>query len=254
MVTVYIMACENNKYYVGKTNNITSRMEDHYKGYGSDFTKKYKPIKMVESIEKADIFEEDKQVKKYMILYGIDNVRGGSYSTIVLPEYQMKALEKEILSINNRCYKCQEEGHYVKQCDMIMIEKLKKIIEEKDRRIDELEKMIKPEMKYDEEIDIDAIEMFEKIYKWCYDNSNYMTLYLMEKDRGDYYYFCNRKVQEEKINKKCYDIIINEIIERKKCMIIGNKDKYIIYGKPTIGNVILNKCDIDLMRKEIEQL
>ena len=41
MVAIYCLRLEENKYYVGKTNHIEFRLENHI---GSEWTKKYKPI------------------------------------------------------------------------------------------------------------------------------------------------------------------------------------------------------------------
>jgi predicted GIY-YIG superfamily endonuclease len=79
MVYIYVLRCKQNKYYVGKTNNPSMRMEDHIKGQGSEWTKMYEPIELHTLILDCDNFDEDKYVKKYMARYGIDNVRGGTH-------------------------------------------------------------------------------------------------------------------------------------------------------------------------------
>jgi hypothetical protein len=40
-----------------------------------------------------------------MDLYGIDNVRGGSYSTIILGKNVKEILKKELLTASDKCYK-----------------------------------------------------------------------------------------------------------------------------------------------------
>ena len=42
---IYVLLLEENKYYIGKSNNIDNRLESHFNGNGSAWTKKYKPIK-----------------------------------------------------------------------------------------------------------------------------------------------------------------------------------------------------------------
>ncbi len=61
---------------------------------------------ILESKETNDIMDVDKMVKKYMLIYGIDNVRGGSYNNDVLEEWQIKSLEHELklLKFNNEKY------------------------------------------------------------------------------------------------------------------------------------------------------
>ena len=95
MFNIYILLCNNNKYYVGKTkNNINKRLTQHFNGTGSLWTKKYKPIELIEEINNCDEFDEDKYVKKYMSIYGIDNVRGGSYSQLEITEEQHNVICK----------------------------------------------------------------------------------------------------------------------------------------------------------------
>ena len=40
MVYIYILKLRNNKYYIGKTQNPTFRLEDHFENNGSSWTKK----------------------------------------------------------------------------------------------------------------------------------------------------------------------------------------------------------------------
>lgn len=165
MSSIYVLKCEHNKYYVGKTKDIESRYNDHCNGYGSEFTKKYKPINTIDIIKNADEFEEDKQVKKYMSKYGIENVRGGSYSTLKLLYYQIKSLEKELLSSSDKCFKYGEEGHYANECDKSMIIKLKKELELKDKRIKELELVQSSNNKEDNYLDDLFVKEIENIEK-----------------------------------------------------------------------------------------
>ena len=117
MQTIYILECQYGKYYVGKTSrNVYSRINEHFSNYGSLWTKKYKPLKVVEIIENADLFDEDKYTKKYMLKYGINNVRGGIYSTFILPDYKLKTLREELCCAENRCYICMKKGHFASQC------------------------------------------------------------------------------------------------------------------------------------------
>ncbi len=129
---VYAIKCEDDKYFVGKTTNLESMWQRHKEGYGSVWTKLHKPLKIMETIEDADKFDEDKMVKKYMNDYGIDNVRGGSYIEDTITEDEYILLQKEIDTANDRCYYCGEEGHFQGECpdnirELELIEKHKLI-------------------------------------------------------------------------------------------------------------------------------
>ena len=113
---IYILKLKEGKYYIGKTNNIEKRWNEHITGNGSGFTKKYKPISLIKTIKSISHFDEDKYVKEYMSKYGIDNVRGGTYSNIDLDDNCIAVLEKEIRHSKNECMRCGRDTHFIKDC------------------------------------------------------------------------------------------------------------------------------------------
>jgi predicted GIY-YIG superfamily endonuclease len=113
---IYIIQCENNKYYVGRTKDYNNRFTQHINNQGSVWTRIHKPIKLLKIIPCHDPFDEDKYTKMYMSKYGIDNVRGGSYTTINIDNNIKKFIEKEIITANNLCYICKKSGHYAFKC------------------------------------------------------------------------------------------------------------------------------------------
>ena len=117
MFTIYILKLEQNKYYVGLTKYPESRIQEHFNGTGSAFTKLYKPLLIIKQIQTYDRYDEDKIVKQYMSKYGILNVRGGSYSNIELSEPIIDFLEKEIMHSRNACFRCLKRGHFMKNCN-----------------------------------------------------------------------------------------------------------------------------------------
>jgi predicted GIY-YIG superfamily endonuclease len=104
MNTIYILELEDNKYYVGKTANVVQCWKDHIAGNNSYWTSQHKPISIIKVIEDCGddkVFNEDKYVKEYMLLYGIDNVRGGSYNQYKLNYSIVSDLEKELKTSND---------------------------------------------------------------------------------------------------------------------------------------------------------
>jgi len=116
MTNIYILSLNCGKYYIGKSNNVLKRYQQHLEGCGSAWTKKYKPIKLVETITDASPFEEDRITKEYMSKYGRENVRGGSYVGIQLTESQNNSLNRELWGEKNLCIRCGRPGHFVNNC------------------------------------------------------------------------------------------------------------------------------------------
>jgi predicted GIY-YIG superfamily endonuclease len=131
---VYVFRLENDKFYIGKSPRIEGvnlRFHEHITGRGTEWTKKYKPISIIERYECDSNFEnfEDTLTVKYMMTYGIKNVRGGSYSKIELEKWQIEWLETELenwqvkwvdLKIkdeNDYCFKCGNGGHFPNKCE-----------------------------------------------------------------------------------------------------------------------------------------
>lgn len=114
-MNIYVLECENNKYYIGKTNNIDSRLKLHNSGMGSEWTKKYKPLNINKQYDGTK-HSEDEITQKYMEIYGVENVRGGAFCKIELPDYQLKTLNDIFNSKNDTCYNCGLKGHFISDC------------------------------------------------------------------------------------------------------------------------------------------
>lgn len=83
MYVVYLLLLQNSKYYVGMTKKwrLAMREEEHREGRGSKWTRRYRPIKLLEVWEFEDKklaheFEIQK-TEEYLHLHGIDSTRGG---------------------------------------------------------------------------------------------------------------------------------------------------------------------------------
>ena len=116
MIYIYILELEDNCYYIGRTTNVKQRYKYHKSGNGSAWTKLHKPIRIKEIIENVSPYDEDRYVKEYMALYGIDNVRGGAYVKVNLDKVQKNILQKEIWNAQDLCTRCGKKGHFVTYC------------------------------------------------------------------------------------------------------------------------------------------
>lgn len=85
---LYVLLCEHGKLYVGISRNVQKRLERHKSGYGAEWTKIHKPIRLISDTQLA--FCKYEKVKPYedgmtielMKKYGRQNVRGGVYCAV----------------------------------------------------------------------------------------------------------------------------------------------------------------------------
>lgn len=113
---IYVLKLEGGNYYIGKSDDVNTRYQQHLKGFGPAWTRKNRPVLLEKTIENVSPFEEDKITKEYMSKYGIDKVRGGSYCQIDLSEFHTEALKMEIWGAKDLCSQCGRSGHFVKDC------------------------------------------------------------------------------------------------------------------------------------------
>lgn len=112
---IYVLRLEHGKYYIGRSENVNARIQSHRNGTGSEWTKLHKFVEVDVIKNYKHKFYEDMVVKMYMDKYGIENVRGGSYSQIHLDEIQMYILRRELNNANDRCFECGG-SHFVHSC------------------------------------------------------------------------------------------------------------------------------------------
>jgi len=117
--TIYVLKLKQRKWYIGRTSKYDriKRVLQHFgeKG-GSQWTRKYKPVRVEKMIKDETRRAEDKVTKDYMDKYGVENVRGGAYCQLELSEEHLRALRFESVAANDECYVCNEKGHFAAQC------------------------------------------------------------------------------------------------------------------------------------------
>lgn len=116
MVFIYILQLQQGKYYIGKTNNPEFRLGSHFNSNGSEWTKIYKPLRVVEVKPNCDKYDEDKITIQYMDKYGINNVRGGSFVSVKLDKPTIDFLNQMSNGTNDRCFVCGKAGHFAMNC------------------------------------------------------------------------------------------------------------------------------------------
>jgi len=78
---VYVLLSEDDFYYIGFSRDIQVRICSHFCGAGSKWTQLHKPIDVI-CVKEGCTLLETLTTLVYMIKYGFEKVRGGSYTTV----------------------------------------------------------------------------------------------------------------------------------------------------------------------------
>jgi hypothetical protein len=99
MQLLFVIRCQEEKYYLGLSNNFVSIFFKHLENLENvDWMNIYKPIELVHIEQFFDIEMLNCCVLRYMDYYGIENVRGGHYSNTVL---NFEQYDEIMCQINN---------------------------------------------------------------------------------------------------------------------------------------------------------
>jgi predicted GIY-YIG superfamily endonuclease len=82
---LYVLKLQQNKYYVGITNDVNKRVFKHMAHDGSAWTSKYSYLSIDEVVDidkNNDVHEETAKVCNLMLKYGHNNVRGAHFTRI----------------------------------------------------------------------------------------------------------------------------------------------------------------------------
>lgn len=109
---VYVLGLENNRVYVGESEDILARINAHMNA-NRGFTALNRPVGLLQvipcehTITRRSI--EHSVTLQCMYIYGIDAVRGANYSQMVHPPNLLNVLTPSLCSIMGLCYTCKEE-------------------------------------------------------------------------------------------------------------------------------------------------
>jgi predicted GIY-YIG superfamily endonuclease len=116
MEQLYVLKLEGDRYYVGKSSDVAKRVKEHATGNGAGYTKLYKPTQVLEVRPMKSPQDENNLTREYMTKYGVNNVRGGSYSQIALAPEVKRVLSLEIRGNTDTCFTCGKRGHFTSSC------------------------------------------------------------------------------------------------------------------------------------------
>lgn len=93
-IFLYVLALEDDRYYVGLSSDVSKRMEQHFSSFGAEWTKRYRPIRLIHSINTgtqdgrhAEVMEDEATIV-LMMKYGIEKVRGGHFSQVDIAQME----------------------------------------------------------------------------------------------------------------------------------------------------------------------
>jgi len=95
-INIYILTLEEEKYFVGTTTNSYFTLKSYLNNNKAAWTQKYKPLKVLRFIEDCYDYEEDIVTINLMKIYGIANVRGGSYVNVNLDKATLDIIKQKI--------------------------------------------------------------------------------------------------------------------------------------------------------------
>jgi len=79
---IYVLQLIEDRYYIGRSQNVLHRIEQHFNGHGSVYTKKFKPLKVVEIVEETANDDERNKTIEYIKKYTWEKVRGYAWCKI----------------------------------------------------------------------------------------------------------------------------------------------------------------------------
>ena len=118
--SVYIMELEHGRVYVGSSKDVPRRLAQHSRGYGSAYTKAYKPtgilLPRLGNIEGDGDAAERDETLRYMMLRGVAFVRGWKFARVEMPPEEYEEAEANIRELFDLCRRCGYKGHFCTHC------------------------------------------------------------------------------------------------------------------------------------------
>lgn len=116
---VYVLRLENGKYYVGSSTFIDSRIQAHFNGHGSSWTKLYKPVErlvpLTPPMSHLESWERLEFISR-VLCHGIENVRGWAYTSSYLTMEELYKFLQDTAEAKNLCRRCFRDNHFISSC------------------------------------------------------------------------------------------------------------------------------------------
>jgi predicted GIY-YIG superfamily endonuclease len=116
---VYVLGDENGRMYVGKSQDVEKRVEQHLAGEGTQFLtgSKVRRLEVGESGSEVDLESwERNETLARMYKHGVANVRGWMFTSVRLREEQEEQAFGQICEKYDLCRKCGRNTHFADRC------------------------------------------------------------------------------------------------------------------------------------------
>jgi len=119
---VYVLQLQDGGYYVGKSDNIDARVQQHTSGVGSAWcchkggVVKEIPTVFPGSLQDVSSWEMNETVTQ-MLLHGYGNVRGWEFTSCqALSTGELDTIKNVIMGQTDMCRNCGNGGHFAQTC------------------------------------------------------------------------------------------------------------------------------------------
>ena len=94
---IYVLKLVEDRYYVGRTSNILRRIKEHFTEGGAIYTKKYKPLKVIEVKEEKS--KDDERITTLLVMekYGWEKVRSACWCCLEIKKPNIEKIKKQKL-------------------------------------------------------------------------------------------------------------------------------------------------------------
>lgn len=118
---VYVLELEGGRVYVGKSQNVSRRAEQHTGGRGAAFTKLYRPtgrlLPRLGSLDGDGDGPERDETLRQMEARGCNMVRGWKFTGRTLTAQDRAEIEANVRELRDLCRRCGREGHFSHACE-----------------------------------------------------------------------------------------------------------------------------------------
>jgi hypothetical protein len=115
---LYVLVLQDCCLYVGRcrADRIGARFQEHACGHGAAWTRLHPPARVAYTRPSFDAFDEDACVLRLMTEFGVDAVRGGTWSSVKLREPELQHVRRRIAHALGECLYCGSREHLSNAC------------------------------------------------------------------------------------------------------------------------------------------